>query len=105
MTDNDEKREVSIEVEGKAFWVDIDKPRTIKELAFFLKRHRGYISAMKKAGFTMPVDPVVRQGLASIADAWRWLTEHPEFTYNGAYKTAAPKMKTKSNGEVSNADQ
>lgn len=96
MNQKNDIRNISIEVEGKAYWVDIDKPRTIKELAFFMKRHRGYISAMRKAGFEMPLDPVQRQCQATLAQAYRWLTDNPEFTYNGIYKPLA-KIKARPN--------
>lgn len=82
-----EKRIVSVTVNNQAFAVDIDEPMSIKELAFFLERNRSYISAMKKAGFEMPTNPIKRQCFASLAEAWAWLENNPDFTFNGSYRS------------------
>lgn len=50
------------------------------ELAAALRRSRGYVFAMKSAGFTMP------GGTATLADARTWLAAHPEFRTTAYYK-------------------
>ena len=60
-------------------YIDPDKLRPIKELAACISRSRGYVSAMKKAGFQMP------GGLASVNDVRRWLAKNPEFTFHSVY--------------------
>lgn len=48
---------------------------SIKELAGALKRSRGYIHAMKRAGFPMPGNR------ATVNHALRWLAENPSFRH------------------------
>lgn len=50
-----------------------DELLTTKELAFALKRHRNYISEMKRAGFAMP------GGRATLAEARAWFTANPRW--------------------------
>ncbi len=50
-----------------------DELLTTKELAFALKRHRNYISEMKRAGFPMP------GGRATLAEARAWFTANPRW--------------------------
>ena len=44
---------------------------TVKELAYRLRKHRSYVSAMRMAGFIMP------GGVASLAEARSWLARNP----------------------------
>lgn len=53
--------------------LDTHRLLNAKELAAALHRGRNYPAAMKRAGFPMP------NGRASLYDAQRWLSEHPEF--------------------------
>ena len=46
---------------------------SIKELAFALKRHRNYISEMKRAGFPMPGNR------ATLDEVRTWLAENPRW--------------------------
>lgn len=50
------------------------------ELADALRRSRGYIYAMKKAGFEMP------GGTATVGEARAWLRAHPGFTTSAYFK-------------------
>lgn len=54
------------------------------ELAGALRRSRGYICAMKAAGFEMP------GGTASVNEARAWLRSHPNFSTTGYYKKSKP---------------
>lgn len=67
-----------------------------KELAALLDRSPGYVSAMKRAGFTefMP-------GRFRFSDAMTWLKAHPEFRTTDAY----PSKKWKRKERLSTADQ
>jgi hypothetical protein len=81
-----ELRTIAIEVEGRVYSVDLDLPRIQKELCFFLKKSRGYLSAMKKAGFIMPMDLRERREMATIASVFKWLEQNPDFTFNAVYR-------------------
>ena len=85
-TSQPEKRILEINVEGKAYAVDIDEPRTIQELCFFMRRNPTYISAMRRAGYSMPFDPIDRCHKSSIREYKAWLTDHPNFSFHRAYK-------------------
>lgn len=50
-----------------------DELLTTKELAFVLKRHRNYISEMKRAGFAMPGNR------ATLIEARTWLAANPHW--------------------------
>jgi hypothetical protein len=54
---------------------------TIKELAFELNHGRGYVHAMKAAGFRMP------GGMATVAEAREWLAANPSFSWRSVYVT------------------
>ncbi len=54
-----------------------------KQLAGALGRHRNYIDAMKRAGFIMP------GGLATLAEARRWLARNPPPRSRRAFGSAA----------------
>lgn len=56
---------------------------TLKELAWELSRSRGYIFAMKRAGFTMP------NNRATVDEAMGWLEKHPDFRSDAYCGSAA----------------
>ena len=58
---------------------DFKKLLYADELAEALRRSRGYICAMKSAGFLMP------GGTASVEEARAWLREHPNFSTTAYY--------------------
>ena len=86
MSDTD-RREIAVKVGDKVYQVDVDVPRSAQELCFYAGRHRGYLSAMKRCGFQMPLNPLTRQAEASLSDWMRWHDAHPQFSYNKVYKT------------------
>ncbi len=53
---------------------------TCKEMASLLRKHVGYLYAMRKAGFIMLA------GVASLQEALDWLREHPNFTKRRAWE-------------------
>lgn len=58
-----------------------NRPLTTKELAFALGHSRGWVCAMKAAGFRM------HGGLATVAEARAWLAANPDFSKSRVYYT------------------
>lgn len=58
-----------------------NRPLTTKELAFALGHSRGWVCAMKAAGFRM------RGGVATVAEARAWLAANPDFSRTRVYET------------------
>ncbi len=58
-----------------------DRPLTTKELAYALGHSRGWVCAMKAAGFRM------RNGVATVAEARAWLAANPDFSWHSVYIT------------------
>lgn len=64
-------------------WHTLSQPRqrllSIKELAYELRRHRNYISEMKRAGFAMPGNQTtVNEANSWIAQNPRWRSRLPK---------------------------
>lgn len=63
--------------------VDDDALLNTKQLAGALGRHRNYIDAMKRAGFSMG------GGLATLAEARKWLARNPAPRSRDRFRAAA----------------
>lgn len=81
-----ERTRAVLAADKSAHQIDIDEQLSVAQLAFYLCKSESFIYAMMKAGFEMPKDPVLRYRTASYSKARKWLTDNPDFTFDGVYR-------------------